>query len=151
MLDNLRRAKLNLSLITVPTDYFDTIKTQLQLQDISFTEFYGKLEVNNKDIEKVDRVLKEVIVPNLLPAQFYWLLAKAGLEPAIEILLENLKQTDENKYAMYKGFLAGARYYEFNKALGMLEQAKPVIEQAYPELDLSVPTLKALWLQAANF
>lgn len=151
MLDNLRRAKLNLSLITVPADYLDTIKTQLQLQNISFTDAYGKLEVSNKDIEKIDLVLKEVIIPNLLPAQFYWLLAKAGLEQAIDTLLESLKQTDEDKYAMYKGFLAGARFYEFSKALHMLEQAKPVIELAYPELDLSVPTLKAIWLQALKF
>ena len=26
----------------------------------------------------------------------------------------------------------------------------PVISQAYPSLDLSIPTLKALWLEAAK-
>lgn len=33
----------------------------------------------------------------------------------------------------------------------MLTQAEPIIAQAYPDLDLSIPTLKALWLEAAQF
>ena len=90
-------------------------------------------------------------IPDLLPAQFYWLLATAGLEQVIDTLLENLRQTDLQKYAMYQGFLKGARYYEFSKAIAMLTQAEPIIAQAYPDLDLSIPTLKALWLEAAKF
>lgn len=90
-------------------------------------------------------------MPDLLPAQFYWLIATAGLEQVIDTLLENLRQTDLQKYAVYQGFLKGARYYEFSKALAMLTQAEPIITQAYPDLDLSIPTLKALWLQAAQF
>ena len=90
-------------------------------------------------------------MPDLLPAQFYWLLATAGLEQVIDTLLENLRQTDLQKYAMYQGFLKGARYYEFSKAIAMLTQAEPIIAQAYPDLDLSIPTLKALWLEAAKF
>ena len=90
-------------------------------------------------------------MPDLLPAQFYWLLATVGLEQVIDTLLENLKQTDPQKYAMYQGFLKGARFYEFSKAIAMLTQAGPIIAQAYPDLDLSIPTLKALWLEAAKF
>lgn len=90
-------------------------------------------------------------MPDLLPAQFYWLIATAGLEQVIDTLLENLRQTDLQKYAVYQGFLKGARYYEFSKALAMLTQAEPIITQAYPDLDLSIPTLKALWSQAAQF
>ena len=90
-------------------------------------------------------------MPDLLPTQFYWLLATTGLEQVIDTLLENLRQTDLQKYAMYQGFLKGARYYEFSKAIAILTQAEPIIAQAYPDLDLSIPTLKSLWLEAAKF
>ena len=90
-------------------------------------------------------------MPDLLSAQFYFLLAKSGLDTAIDTLLTSLKSEDLNKYATYKAYLTGARYYEFSKAIAMLTQAGPIIAQAYPDLDLSIPTLKALWLEAAKF
>ena len=90
-------------------------------------------------------------VPDLLPTQFYFLLAKSGLDTAIDTLLTSLQSEDLDKYATYKAYLNGARYYEFSKAIAMLTQAEPIIAQAYPDLDLSIPTLKALWLEAAQF
>ena len=90
-------------------------------------------------------------IPDLLPTQFYFLLAKSGLDTAIDTLLTSLQSEDLNKYATYKAYLNGARYYEFSKALAMLTQAEPIITQAYPDLDLSIPTLKSLWLEAAKF
>ena len=90
-------------------------------------------------------------MPDLLPTQFYFLLAKSGLDTAIDTLLTSLQSEDLDKYATYKAYLNGARYYEFSKAIAMLTQAAPVITQAYPDLDLSIPTLKALWLEAAQF
>lgn len=90
-------------------------------------------------------------MPDLLPTQFYFLLAKSGLDTVINTLLTSLQSEDLNKYATYKAYLTGARYYEFSKAITMLTQAAPIITQAYPDLDLSIPTLKALWLQAAKF
>lgn len=90
-------------------------------------------------------------MPDLLPTQFYFLLAKSGLDTAIDTLLTSLQSVDLDKYATYKAYLNGARYYEFDKAIAMLTQAEPIIAQAYPDLDLSIPTLKALWLEAAQF
>ena len=37
--------------------------------------------------------------------------------------------------SLYQGFLKGARFYEFDKAIAMLTQAGPIIAQAYPDLD----------------
>ncbi len=90
-------------------------------------------------------------MPDLLPTQFYFLLAKSGLDTAIDTLLTSLQSEDLDKYATYKAYLTGARFYEFSKAIAMLTQAEPIIAQAYPDLDLSIPTLKALWLEAAKF
>ena len=90
-------------------------------------------------------------MPNLLPTQFYFLLAKSGLDTAIDALLISLQSEDLDKYATYKAYLTGARFYEFSKAIAMLTQAGPIIAQAYPDLDLSIPTLKSLWLEAAKF
>ena len=97
----------------------------------------------------IDRMYYGMV--DLLPTQFYFLLAKSGLDTAIDTLLTSLQSEDLNKYATYKAYLNGARYYEFSKAIAMLTQAAPVITQAYPDLDLSIPTLKALWLEAAQF
>ena len=151
MFEHLRRQQLNQILITVPEPHMDEIKTKLQSENIPFSIFDKQFVIYKSDVNKVDKIISEVVLPNLLPAQWHWLLAISGLEAAIDALLEALKTTDPEKYAMYKGFLNGARFYEFPKALAMLDQAKPVIETAYPELDLSIPTLKALWRQAAQF
>lgn len=90
-------------------------------------------------------------MPDLLPTQFYFLLAKSGLDTAIDTLLTSLQSEDLDKYATYKAYLNGARFYEFDKAIAMLAQAAPIITQAYPDLDLSIPTLKAIWLEASKF
>lgn len=154
MLDALQRHirhVLDLVLIELPSDCAEEIKAILHAQGVNFTVLNNSIELLREDTEKVTAVIQKCLTPNLLPAQFYWLLAKSGLEPATATLLTQLQTTDPDKYAAYKAFLYGARYYEFNKSLDMLNQAKPVIEQAYPDLDLSVPVLKTLWLQAAKF
>ena len=111
------------------------------------------ITLNPRKIDEAQTLLDKMYFkePDLLPTQFYFLLAKSGLDVAINTLLPPLKDVDLNKYATYKAYLNGARYYEFSKALAMLTQAAPIITQAYPDLDLSVPTLKALWLEAAQF
>ena len=96
----------------------------------------------------IDRMYYGMV--DLLPTQFYFLLAKSGLDTAIDALLTSLQSEDLDKYATYKAYLKGARFYEFDKAIAMLTQAEPIIAQAYPDLDLSIPTLKALWLEAAK-
>ena len=96
----------------------------------------------------IDRMYYGMV--DLLPTQFYFLLAKSGLDTAIDALLTSLQSEDLDKYATYKAYLNGARFYEFDKAIAMLTQAEPIIAQAYPDLDLSIPTLKALWLEAAK-
>ncbi len=113
----------------------------------------NQIIIMNGKVEQAQSVIDRMYygMPNLLPAQFYWLLATAGLEQVIDTLLENLRQADLQKYAMYQGFLKGARFYEFDKAIAMLTQAGPIIAQAYPDLDLSIPILKSLWLQASKF
>lgn len=54
-------------------------------------------------------------VNDLTPLQFYYLLAKLGLDDAINTLLSELKLQDINKYSNYKAYLNGARFYEFSK------------------------------------
>lgn len=105
------------------------------------------------NVDKAQSVINRMYygMPDLLPTQFYFLLAKSGLDTAIDTLLTSLQSEDLDKYATYKAYLNGARYYEFDKAIAMLTQAEPIITQAYPDLDLSIPTLKALWLEAAKF
>ncbi len=151
MFDVIRRQALNQTVVTLPQGYIEEIHSKLQTANIQFQILDDKVSVDKADLTKVDKIISETVLPNLLPAQFYWLLATAGLEQAVTALLESLQQTDPQKYAMYQGFLKGARFYEFTKSLEMLNQALPVIQQAYPDLNLSVPVLKALWIQAANF
>ena len=88
-------------------------------------------------------------MPDLLPTQFYFLLAKSGLDVAINTLLPLLKDVDLNKYAMYKAYLSGARYYEFSKALAMYTDIKDKILVVDPSLDFTLQQLKTLWLEAS--
>ena len=150
MFDVIRRQILKQIVVTLPQGYIEEIHSKLQTANIQFEIMNDKISIYSTDLTEVDKIISETILPNLLPAQFYWLLATTGLEQVIDTLLENLKQTDPQKYAIYQGFLKGARFYEFDKAIEMLTQAAPVITQAYPDLDLSIPTLKAIWLQAAK-
>ena len=89
-------------------------------------------------------------MPDLLPTQFYFLLAKSGLDVAINTLLPLLKDVDLNKYAMYKAYLSGARYYEFSKALAMYTDIKDKILVVDPSLDFTLQQLKTLWLEAST-
>jgi hypothetical protein len=113
----------------------------------------NQIIIMNGKVEQAQSVIGRMYysMPNLLPTQFYFLLAKSGLDTAIDALLTSLQSEDLDKYATYKAYLNGARFYEFDKAIAMLTQAGPIIAQAYPGLDLSIPTLKSLWLQAAKF
>jgi hypothetical protein len=85
---------------------------------------------------------------NLLPVQFYYLLAKTGLDKVLNPLLEALEPVDRDKYAMYKAYLNGARFYEFSKATGLYNELKEKIVAINPELDFSIEQLKTLWQEA---
>lgn len=87
-------------------------------------------------------------IPDLLPTQFYFLLAKSGLDVAINTLLTSLQSEDLNKYAMYKAYLSGARYYEFSKALAMYADIKDKILLVDNTLDFTEQQLKELWVEA---
>lgn len=85
---------------------------------------------------------------DLIPTQFYFLLAKSGLDVAINTLLTSLQSEDLNKYAMYKAYLSGARYYEFSKALAMYTDIKDKILLVDSTLDFTVEQLKEMWIEA---
>ena len=87
-------------------------------------------------------------MPDLLSVQFYFLLAKSGLDIAINTLLPPLKDVDLNKYAMYKAYLSGARYYEFSKALAMYTDIKDKILLVDDTLDFTEQQLKDMWTEA---
>ena len=85
---------------------------------------------------------------DLIPTQFYFLLAKSGLDIAINTLLPPLKDEDLNKYAMYKAYFTGARYYEFSKAYHMYLDIKAKILVVDSNLDFTLQQLKTLWTEA---
>ena len=87
-------------------------------------------------------------MPDLLPTQFYFLLAKSGLDVAINTLLTSLQSEDLNKYAMYKAYLSGARYYEFSKALAMYTDIKDKILLVDDTFDFTEQQLKDMWTEA---
>ncbi|EXB47299.1 hypothetical protein J522_1950 [Acinetobacter baumannii 146457] len=87
---------------------------------------------------------------NLLPVQFYFLLANCGLDKVLNPLLDAVETTDKVKYAMYKAYLNGARYYEFSKAVGLYTELKDKIIAINPELDFSVNQLEAMWVSASQ-
>lgn len=88
-------------------------------------------------------------VSDLLPTQFYYLLAKTGLDDAISILLPPLKNDNINKYSMYKSYLYGARYYEFSKAYNMYEDIKSKLLLIDQSLNFTLEELKSLWIEAS--
>lgn len=103
----------------------------------------GKVE---KAQSVIDRMYYGMV--DLLPVQFYFLLAKSGLDTAIDTLLTSLKSEDLNKYAMYKAYLNGVRYYEFSKALAMYTDIKDKILLVDESLDFTIEQLKELWVEA---
>lgn len=89
-------------------------------------------------------------VPDLIPAQFYYLLAKSGLDDAIQELLPPLRTENISKYSKYKSYLYGARFYEFSKAFEMYTDIKAKILAVDSSLDFTVLQLKTLWLEASQ-
>ena len=87
---------------------------------------------------------------DLLPTQFYYLLAKSGLDDAIDVLLPTLKTENLAKYSMYKSYLDGVRYYEFSKAYHMYLDIKAKILAVDSSLDFTLEQLKTLWLEAST-
>ena len=85
---------------------------------------------------------------DLIPTQFYFLLAKSGLDVAINTLLTSLQSEDLNEYAMYKPYLSGARHYEFSKALAMYTDIKDKILLVDDTLDFTEQQLKDMWIEA---
>lgn len=89
-------------------------------------------------------------MPDLLPVQFNFLLAKYGFDDAIDSLLIALKNEDIDKYAMYKSYLNAARFYEFDKALIMFNEILDKFAAINPALALSESQLRAMWLEASQ-
>ena len=86
---------------------------------------------------------------DLVPTQFYYLLANSGLDDAIDALLLPLRTENLSKYSMYKSYLNGARFYEFSKAYHMYLDIKVKILAVNPLLDYTLEQLKTLWLEAS--
>ena len=105
------------------------------------------ITLNSSKIDKAQTLVDKMYfnMPDLLPTQFYFLLAKSGLDTAINTLLPPLKDEDLNKYAMYKAYLSGARYYEFSKALAMYTDIKDKILLVDDTLDFTEQQLKDMW------
>lgn len=103
-------------------------------------------------VEKAQSVIDRMYygMADLIPTQFYFLLAKSGLDTAINALLIPLQSEDLNKYAMYKAYLTGARYYEFSKALAMYTDIKDKILLVDSALDFTVEQLKEMWIEASQ-
>lgn len=101
-------------------------------------------------VEQVQSVIDRMYygMADLIPTQFYFLLAKSGLDVAINTLLTSLQTEDLNKYAMYKAYLSGARYYEFSKALAMYTDIKDKILLVDDTLDFTEQQLKDMWTEA---
>ena len=89
-------------------------------------------------------------MPDLLPVQFNFLLAKYGFDDAIDSLLIALKNEDIDKYTMYKSYLNAARFYEFDKALIMFNEILDKFAAIDPALALSESQLRAMWLEASQ-
>lgn len=87
---------------------------------------------------------------NLLPTQFYYLLARSGLDDAINILLPPLKDENINKYSAYKSYLNGARFYEFSKALRMYLDIKEKLLLIDGDLNFTIEQLKEMWIEASK-
>lgn len=89
-------------------------------------------------------------VNDLLPVQFHFMLAKSGLDNAMNSLLNTLQSVDIEKYAMYKAYLNGARYYEFAKTYAMYEEIKVKLIEIDTALDYNLNQLKTMWIEASN-
>lgn len=151
MIDNIRRQQLNRTLIDLPLDYSSELKAALNEKEIQFSLIgTTKIEVSKNDLDEINKTINEVILPNLLPTQFYWLLAKAGLETPVNTFLEGIKETNIEEYAIYRGFLRGARFYEFKKSHEMFTAVKPYLLETDPTLQLELEDMKALWKLAAK-
>lgn len=87
---------------------------------------------------------------DLMPTQFYYLLANSGLDDAIDTLLPPLKTENLTKYSMYKSYLNGSRFYEFSKAYHMYLDIKAKILAVDSSLDFNIDQLKTLWLEAST-
>lgn len=89
-------------------------------------------------------------VTDLTPTQFYYLLAKSGLDDVIEQLLPPLKIEDINKYSSYKSYLYGARVYDFARAFEIYTDIKAKIIAIDSSLNFTIYDLKSLWVEASG-
>lgn len=113
----------------------------------------NKLLVGTDRKEDAQSILDKAYykVKDLDPNQFYFLLAKSGLDDAIKVLLPPLRLENISKYSQYKSYLYGARFYEFSKAYSMYEDIKPKILNIDSTLNYTIEELKTLWKEAGEF
>ena len=89
-------------------------------------------------------------MPDLIPVQFHFLLAKYGFDDVINLILPSLKNTDINTYAIYKSYLNVARFYEFDKALLMFKEILDQFAAVNPNLAFTDDQLRMMWLEASQ-
>lgn len=96
----------------------------------------------------IDKTYYNVDV-DLTPSQFYYLLAKTGLDDVINSMLPRLKNDNIDKYSAYKSYLYGARYYEFSKSYNMYEDIKSKLLLIDQSLNFTLEELKNLWIESS--
>jgi hypothetical protein len=118
--------------------------------------FCSNLEGILKVTPEVKEVAQSLIdhlkynVKDLNPTQFYYMLAKSGLYDAMEVLLPALKTENLTKYAEYKAYLNGARYYSFAKAYSVYLDIKPKLLVVDNSLDYTQSDLITKWNEAST-
>ena len=140
--------------------------TQLNTYDIDTTEIVtelytnfifpymdqGLLYVTENAFAEVQNFIDRYYYgcPNLLPVQFYYVLAQLNIDDAINVLLPQLKEADPEKYALYTSYLNGARYYEFAKAYAMLQTILPSLLMVSNVIVTEFEEIKRIWRSASQ-
>lgn len=89
-------------------------------------------------------------MPNLLPSQFKYLLAKNDFVLIIDALLENVKSESVEKYARYYGFSKSATRYEYDLAYTMFDEIRDKFTAIDERFNFSNEQLRAMWLEASQ-
>ena len=132
--------------------YHVELLNALKVANIAFIKRRGTddFEFNAKDKEAVVSLIEDIIVPDLTPVQFHYMLNKYGLSDVIALLLPALKEEDNERWSIYKAYLEQARSYEFNKAYTMLDAIKDKFLMVNENLNLTYSHLKEMWLDAKS-
>jgi dihydroorotate dehydrogenase len=91
-----------------------------------------------------------VVVPDLTPKRFEYLLALTGLDDIWDALEDATKGVDAVQYATLK---AERKSNTFRQAetLAMVAKFRPMAAKLSPDVDLSDEAIKAAWNDAAEY